>query len=180
MKIEAICTNDGCPTVRENAVRSVQLLSCEKLSLARIPMDEYGNAVECPYCGSPVLIERNSRDEAQFPLGAVFVSGGARFVLAFGNLDQTVLAWAEPAAMLIARHVRGDFGSVTPEIREANLRAIEEGPLDPYATITSRYDFNNELLWVRTGPPPRHLEQMRAGPAPKHMTHILLPSEYEG
>lgn len=168
MKVEAICTNDGCPTVRENGIRTVQLLSAARLSAMRIPMDEDGNVVECPFCSSPVLIDRMAREEAQFPLGEIVVSGGARFTLAFGELEQTALSWAAPAAKLVMRHARGDFGSVTLEIVEANLKTIEEGPLDPYGTITSQYEFNNELLWVRTSR------------MPTQTTVIMLPSEYKG
>lgn len=167
MKVEAICTNDECPTVREDARRQVQLVTdVHKLRAeGHVAVDKDGNIIECQFCATPMLVERTSHEDAQFPLGEVRVTSGAKFVLAWDRQEHdNVLAWAEPAAELVARHVRGDHGSVTEEILKGNRQKIKEGPLDPIGSIISQFDVNNELLWVMT---------TGAG------TIVMLPGEYK-
>jgi hypothetical protein len=61
---------------------------------------------------------------------------------------------------LVARHASGDFGTLCPEDRAANERALLEG-----SRILSAYDVDGERIWIITA-------------ADRSSTCILLPAEY--
>lgn len=149
MKVEAVCTNPTCHTVRDTG-SFVQLLPCEKIMPGvQAALDEDGNPVECGVCSSVVTVYGPARDEMQFAAGQVVPTDAARQVLGFESEDP--LGWAHTAAGLLRRHVTGDHGSASPEIVEANKRAIREDPLsESWGIITSVYIVRNTILWVVT------------------------------
>lgn len=151
MKVEAICTNGECPTVRETG-SYVQLLPAERLMpWAKGALDEEGNIVSCPFCYGHVTVVVPARSEALFALGDVVVTQAAKNALAFGSNEPAPLNYAEPAAVMVRDHVTGDFGSVTGELVDANRRAIAEGAAgESWGIIISQYVRNNTLLWVVT------------------------------
>lgn len=151
MKFEAVCTGLSCPTKKENGA-FVQLLHADKL-LQNVPaaLDEDGNFVECSVCGAVAEVYAPAREEALFALGKVITTPKAKRVLAFNREVAPPLSWAEPAAVLIRWHVSGDHGSASPEIVEANKRAIEEGPLgESWGQIVSVFVVQQDILWVVT------------------------------
>lgn len=152
MKIEAYCTNDECVT---NG--SLQLIPVHKLSyMSGIPLDEDGNWIDCQYCGGKVVLAKLSRDTAQFPLGSVVLSQGARKLFSFGKSNPSSVDVAEAAAPFVARHVSGDHGDITGEVAENNQGYMSK--------IISRYVHYNQIFLVITS-------------RDRSMTRVILPEE---
>jgi hypothetical protein len=145
MKVEAVCTNDGCPTVTGAIVdgeatieRAVQLLSCEKIhSGGKVAIDENDQILCCPFCATPVLVTRLSKDEAQFPMGQLEVYDEAKKLLAWDTDNDDPLAWTIKGTQLLARHLAGDAGSASSGILESGDRV-------------SCYVVANTPLWITT------------------------------
>jgi hypothetical protein len=78
-------------------------------------------------------------------------------VTTLGALD---VATREQIAVILARHLRGDWGEVDHEDAAANERAIKDGE-----RLLSVYDVNGEKLWVITE-------------ANRSATTVLTPDEY--
>ena len=89
---------------------------------------------------------------ARFPLGRLVATPGALAAL---------VAAGEFPLTLLRRHVRGDWGEVNKEDRQANERALREGTrlLSAYRTALG------QRLWIITE-------------ADRSSTCILLPEEY--
>ena len=151
MKVEAVCTNRECPTVRESG-SYVQLLPAERLMpWAKGALDEEGDIVSCPFCYAHVTVVVPARSEALFALGDVVLTQAAKNALASGSNEPAPLNYATPAAKLIRRHVTGDFGSVTGELRDANRKAIADGAAsEVWGSVVSQYFVNNSTFWVVT------------------------------
>jgi hypothetical protein len=62
--------------------------------------------------------------------------------------------------LLIGRHVSGDFGDLSDDDQQANVRALQEG-----SRVFSAYEIAGERIWVITE-------------ADRSSTCILLPHEY--
>ncbi len=86
-----------------------------------------------------------------FPLGRVLVTPGALRLLAAAGGD---------AMALLDRHVRGDWGEVSPEDVRKNEVSIREG-----FRVLSSYPVGDHRLWIITE-------------ADRSSTCILLPDEY--
>jgi hypothetical protein len=86
-----------------------------------------------------------------FSVGDVVATPGA-----LDLLDRT----GTNAATLLARHQRGDFGTVGAEDAQANKVAIEDG-----SRIFSSYALGSERLWIITG-------------SDRTSTTLLLPEDY--
>lgn len=96
--------------------------------------------------------QAHSNISAPLPLGVIVMTPGAIDALA---------AAGQEAASLIARHARGDWGSVSPEDAMENDRAVVTGH-----RVLSRYVLANQApLWVITE-------------SDRSVTTILLPEEY--
>jgi hypothetical protein len=168
LKVEAVCTNNDCPTVRETG-SFVQLLPAERLMpWAKGALDEDGGLVSCPFCYGHVTVVKPARTEALFALGDVIITEQAKRALAFGSTEPSPLNYAFPADVLVRDHISGDFGSVTGEIVDANRKAIAEGASsESWGHILSQYDWNNQTLWIVTA-------------RDRTQTTIMLPDEYRG
>ena len=88
---------------------------------------------------------------ALFALGQVVATPGA--------LDLLARAGANPVSFLV-RHVTGDWGSIDPEDRGLNERAVRSGQ-----RVFSVYHVGGETVWVITE-------------ADRSATTILLPADY--
>lgn len=86
-----------------------------------------------------------------FRLGNILATPGA-----LDLLDRT----GTNAATVLARHQRGDFGTVNVDDAQANKEAAATG-----CRIMSAYLFGNERLWIITE-------------ADRSSTTLLLPEEY--
>lgn len=152
MKVEAVCTNDGCPTVRENGQKFMQLLDAERINpMLGAALDFDGNVVECPWCGCVVLVMKHGADDAQFALGDIEVSSPAKNVLSWdSHSTESLMVWAAPAQKLVQRHVRGDHGSVTAEVLVENRKWIDANALEADGYIISMYMVKNAPLMIMT------------------------------
>lgn len=90
---------------------------------------------------------------ALFPLGRVVATPGALALLAEAGAD---------ARELLERHVRGDWGGVSPEDAKENELSVREG-----FRIVSSYPIgdNGAKIWIITE-------------ADRSSTTVLLPEEY--
>lgn len=96
--------------------------------------------------------QSHSKKPAPLPLGVIVMTPGAIDALAAAGQD---------APSLIARHARGDWGSVSTEDAIENDRAVIAGH-----RVLSRYVLANQArLWVITE-------------SDRSVTTILLPEEY--
>lgn len=92
---------------------------------------------------------------ARFPLGACVATPGAIRTLGEDGED-----WRFNAALLLACHQDGDWGSVPPEDARENELSVREG-----LRILSSYEVGRERVWIITE-------------ADRSSTCILLPEEY--
>jgi hypothetical protein len=96
------------------------------------------------------------RDQ-MFPLGELFITPDAQAAL----LRTGHCPWE-----FLARHVRGDFGDVPPDDRQANLDALMEG-----ARLMSSYKLvDGSTLWVIT--------EAENADHQREATTLLLPENY--
>jgi hypothetical protein len=95
-------------------------------------------------------METNTK--ARFELGQVVATPGA-----WGALQ----ASSTRAFELLARHVSGDWGEVSPEDAEENERGIEQG----WRILSSYRLSNSQKVWIITE-------------ADRSTTTLLLPEEY--
>lgn len=177
MKIEVECLNLNCPTVERlgrkgPAISHRQLLECDRTTTMTIDgkslylaLDEDGNEVECPWCFGRIEVKRLSRPEAQFALGKVDYTPGARRLLGF-NIEDDPIGWMEYAARLVARHVSGDHGHIDQIDQSLNKEALEVLDGQSFGRIFSGYDVNGQQLWIIT-------ERSR------NVTTLLVPEEYQ-
>lgn len=150
MKVEAVCTNDGCPTVRENGQKFMQLLDAERINpMLGAALDPDGNVVECPWCGSLVCVMKHGATDAQFALGDIETTAAAKNVLSWDSTE-SLLAWATPAQRLVQCHARGDHGSVTEEVLVENRKWIDANALEADGYIISMYMVRNAPVMIMT------------------------------
>jgi len=96
------------------------------------------------------------RDQ-MFPLGQIYVTPDAQAAL----LRTGHCPWE-----FLARHVRGDFGEIPPEDRQANLDALMDG-----ARLMSSYKLNDGTpLWCIT--------EAENSDHQREATTLLLPENY--
>lgn len=93
----------------------------------------------------------STRNLPRFPLGQVVATPGALALLERYGLS---------ASTFLARHVRGDWGDVSPEDAAANDQAITAGH-----RVLSAYVVGDTRIWITS-------EWDRS------VTTVLMPSEY--
>lgn len=132
MKVEGVCTNNGCPTVVKNAYGANR-------HFRHVQLAEEDGAL-CVRCQHPLHVLAKVPNGHKFALGLIVCTESAMRVL---GSDKQVRE-------LIIKHVHGEWGDIDAHDWSANLRALKYDSPPDRQRIVSAYPIQDERVLIIT------------------------------